>query len=44
MFELAFLFKEKEYEFEILAADGTVIECSMEPVEIRASEPRRVKE
>ena len=44
VFELAFLFKEKEYEFEILAADGTVIECSMEPAEIRASEPRRVKE
>ena len=42
VFDIAFLFKEREYEFEILA-DGTVIECSMEPAELKDTEPGRVQ-
>lgn len=41
VFELVFLYKEKEFEFEILA-DGTIIECGMEPAEIRDEEPGRI--
>ena len=43
VFELVFLFKEKEFEFKILE-DGTIIEYGMEPAKIREAEPGRVKE